>query len=341
MRTVPTLLALMVVSSSASAQGFMVTGYADLEFSADNVGGNSASEVYFDNHHFNMIVLGKLFKNTFASAEVEYEHAGEEIAFEYGYITYTGIKNVRISGGKFILPFGRFNADLHPTWINKMPGSPLGFRHVVPGTYSDVGLWVSGAAALGNGGTRVVYDAYIINGLLGEDGGDIRDLRDNDREQLTAGGRDNNKSIGGRLGLELPKQGFDIGTSIYTGNYLDSPDSSLTLTMFDVDAAYRYRGLVIRGEVVIADQAATGGDLTKKGGYLLISYLTRIKLEPMLQFSMKDMPDPADNGKRYSFGIGYYLAPHSAVRLAYNVNKEDTGFEQDNDKFIAQWSMTF
>lgn len=338
-KAIPTLLALVVASSSASAQGFMVTGYADIEAVLNK--GDGTSEFYFDNHHFNLIVLGKLFKNTFASAEIEYEHAGEEIALEYGYITYMGIKNLRISGGKFIIPFGRFNKDLHPTWINKMPGRPLGFANVFPQTYSDVGLWVTGGALVGGGGARVVYDAFVINGLLGDDGGGIRGMRGNDREKLSAGGRDNNKALGGRLGLELPAQGFDIGASIYSGNYLDNPDSTLTLTMFDVDAAFRYRGLVIRAEIVIADQAATGGDLKKTGGYGQLSYLTTIKLEPVFRFSMRDMPDPTDNRKQYSFGLGYYLAPHTAVRVAYHLNKEDSGFEAKNDQFIAQWSMTF
>jgi hypothetical protein len=35
---------------------------------------------------------------------VEYEHAGEEIALEYAYFGYTGIKNLRILAGKFIAP---------------------------------------------------------------------------------------------------------------------------------------------------------------------------------------------------------------------------------------------
>ncbi len=75
------------------------------------------SNFFFDNHHFNLILIGDLVKDLFVAGEVEYEHAGEEIALEYAYFGYTGIKNLRILAGKFIVPFGRFNKDLHPTVI--------------------------------------------------------------------------------------------------------------------------------------------------------------------------------------------------------------------------------
>jgi hypothetical protein len=177
-------IALVTAPQPVFGQGLMVTGYADIEFTVAGVGSGD-EELFFDNHHFNLIFMGSLIKNVFAAAEVEYEHAGEEIALEYGYISYTGFKNLRIMGGKFIVPFGRFNKDLHPTWINKIPGRPHGFRNVFPQTYSDVGLWVSGGVPVGRSGARVVYDAWVVNGLMGADSGDIRGMRGNDRVAST------------------------------------------------------------------------------------------------------------------------------------------------------------
>lgn len=333
------LLALLAVPRPSSGQGLMVSGYADFEAVFDKVGSTN-SDFIFDNHHFNLIMLGKLGANVFAAAEVEYEHGGEEIALEYGYIAYTAITNLRIAAGKFIVPFGRFNKDLHPTWINKMPDRPHGFRAVFPQTYSDVGVWLSGAAPVGRG-TRVTYDAFIVNGLMGDDGGSIRSMRNNDREKFSAGGRDDNKAVGGRLGLEVGPTGLDFGASIYTGNYLDDPSTTLTLTLIGADAAYHYRGLELRGEVVRAQQESTAGDLTKTGGYAQAAYLINSRFEPVIRFSMRDMPDQDNDNSRMSLGASYYPSPNAAFRLAYHLNGEKTGFEADNNKLIAQFTMMF
>ncbi len=334
------LFALALWPGVASGQGLKLTGYADFEAILSNVDSDN-SELVFDNHHFNLIGIGALITNVFAAVEVEYEHAGEEIALEYGYIAYTGLSNLTIAAGKFIVPFGRFNKDLHPTWINRMPDRPHGFSDILPQTYSDVGLWVSGGAPVGTSGARVVYDAFVVNGLLGADSSSIRGMRNNDREKLSGGGRDDSKSFGGRLGLELGPQGFDIGASAYIGNYLDDPDRNLTLSIYGVDAAFRHQGLELRAEGVLATQDVTGGDLTKKGGYAQAAYLIQSQFEPVVRFSLRDMPGESADAQRLSFGFNYYLAANTAVRIAYHINTEETGFESDNNQLIVQWTMVF
>ncbi|MFQ5703217.1 MAG: hypothetical protein ACE5HT_04270 [Gemmatimonadales bacterium] len=332
-------LALAYTPVTASAQGLRFTGYADFEASVSNIGsGNSESQ--FDAGHFNLLANGKLYKDLFASAEVEFEHAGDEIGLEYGFITYTGIRNVRISAGKFLVPFGSFNKDIHPSFINKLPGRPLGFRHIVPTGYSDVGIWLSGGAPAGDGVT-VTYDAFIVNGLMGDDGGDIRGLRDNITDELPGGGVDDNKAVGGRLGIVVAPQGLSFGVSGYTGNYVNVADSSLTLSMFDFDALYQHQGFELRGEVVFANQDATGGDLTKKGAYIQAAYLTKVHFEPIIRFSFKDMPGNSLDARRVALGASYYLSPNSSVRFAYNLNYEDSGFKTDNNQIMTQFNVLF
>ncbi len=332
-------VATLAAPPPVSAQGLHVFGYADLEMVVDDLDSDNA-EFFFDNHHFNVIVLGKLAKNVFAAAEVEYEHAGEEIALEYGYISYTGLRNLKISAGKFIVPFGRFNKDLHPTWINKMPDRPHGFSAVLPQTYSDVGIWVAGGVPLGEQGMRLAYDAFVVNGLLGDEGASIRSMRDNSRDRLTDGGVDNNKAVGGRVGLEFPPQGFDVGVSVYTGNYLDDPDANQTLTLVGVDAAYVKDKLEVRAEGVLADQKVTGDNLKKKGGYAQIAYLVTPAFEPVFRFSMRDMEGADDTERRFSIGASYYISSTTAVRLAFHLNTE-SGTDVDNDRLIAQITTAF
>ncbi len=323
-----------------SAQGLMVTGYADLEASINGIGSDGDSEFFFDNHHFNILAIGKIYEDLFAAAEVEYEHAGEEIELEYGYLGYTGLKNTRFMAGKFVVPFGRFNKDIHATWINKMPDRPLGFKNVLPQTWSGVGLWASGGLPLGASGVRFAYDAFVINGLLGADGGDIRSFRGNDRDKQE-GGRDNNKSVGGRIGLDFASQGVDFGVSAYTGNYSDDPGNDLNLTLFGADASWRYSGLEARAEVVTADQEATSGALRKTGAYGQLAYRLAPKWEPVVRYSQRWFPEDKDDLKRLSFGLSFYLKPSTSIRAAYHINYEKDGFDKENNQLVFQWNIVF
>lgn len=334
---------------SAAAQGLKLSGYADLEVNIDNVNSDN-SEFYFDNHHFNLIAFGRLVKDVSAAAEIEFEHAGDAIALEFGYVSYTGIPNLRIQAGKFIIPFGRFNKDLHPTWINKVPDRPLPFDNILPQTYNDVGIWISGGTDLTDG-TRVAYDAFVVNGLMGADGGDILGFRDNDRDQRT-GGRDDNKAVGGRLGMNFAPQGFEIGGSVYSGNYSDDPALDLNLTILGADAAFQYRNFELRGEFAHAIQevspAIASDDLKKTGFYAQAAYRIIQKFEPVVRFSWRNMPDdPAtaagiDDRSRVSFGTSYYLAASATVRLAYHLNMENNDTPGvDNDKVISQFTLAF
>jgi len=327
-----------ILPASARAQGLTVSGYADFEAWLTGIGSDD-KEFTFDNHHFNLILTGTVTDNLFAAAEIEYEHGGEEMGLEYGYFGYTGFEDVRILAGKFIVPFGRFNKDLHPTPINKVPDRPHGFRDILPQTYNDVGLWVTGAKAISED-NRIVFDVFLVNGLAGEDGGGIRDMRDNVEDV------DNDKAIGGRLGFDAPFSGFDIGASIYSGKYAeDAAGENLRLTMFGLDGSYQKAGFVLRGEVVRANQDATGGDLTKTGGYAQASYLFDNGIvEPVVRFSIRDMPDrpdPVDDLSRLSAGVSLYISSSSSVRLAYSANMEESGFEVDNDTFVTQFNIIF
>jgi hypothetical protein len=322
-----------------AAQGLTVTGYADFEAFVNGIGSDD-KEFFFDNHHVNLILVGQISGDLFAAVEVEYEHAGEEIALEYGYFGYTGLGDVRILAGKFIVPFGRFNKDLHPTPINKLIDRPHGFSDIMPQTYNDVGLWVSGGVAVDED-NRFVFDIFAVNGLLGEDGGGIRGFRDNDRES-TDSGRDDNKAIGGRLGMELPYVGFDLGGSIYHGKYAeDEMGEGLDLTLFGVDAAYVKEGFELRGEWVRASQDATGGDLTKSGGYVQASYRVTQHVEPALRFSARSMPGEEDDLSRVTTGLNFHIGAAAIVRVDYIFNMEADGFETDNDAFAVQTNVLF
>jgi len=82
-----------VAPAAAGAQGLIVSGYATAEFEWRQRDSTAAdprtSRNLFDAQNFNVIMLGQLRGDVFVAAEVEYEHGGDEIALEYGYLAFT------------------------------------------------------------------------------------------------------------------------------------------------------------------------------------------------------------------------------------------------------------
>jgi len=310
----------------AEGQGLVVTGYANMEY-LNPQGGMQT----FDAHNLNLIFIGQLRGDLFAAGEVEYEHGGDEIALEYAYLAFTRWRHVNVVAGKFILPFGTFNVN-HPAWINKVPGRPFGFDRVWPATYNEVGLMVRGGLPAGYL-SRVTYDVWVVNGLAGADGGDLRGMRDNNVDV------DRNKFAGGRVGY-VSRAGFDVAASFHTGKY--DAASDLAVTFIGVDAAFQKSGFEARGEFVQATQETTGGDLDKTGFYVQASYLVLPTVEPTVRFSQMDFPGAAaEDLQEISIGVSIYPSDIGALRLFGRFNKERTGPEVANNQFIAQFTVGF
>lgn len=318
------------------AQALIVSGYATEEFEWNFT---DPKKNTFDAQNFNLIMLGQLRGDVFAAVEVEYEHGGEEIEFEYGYLAFTRWPYANIVAGKFLVPFGRFNADLHPAWINRVPGRPLPNDAILPVAYSDVGVMVRGAMAVGTSG-RLTYDVWGTNGLAGDPGASIRGMRENVVDV------DNNIALGSRLGF-VSRMGFDVGASAYNGIYSDSAANGaadLNLRIIGVDASYRRGPFEVRGEWMSAAQdTSSAGDFTKSGFYLLGSYALNAWVEAAVRYSQVDFPAENNDKARISLGINLHPSDAAAFRFAYNINRE-TGSgvtTVKNDTFIAQFTVGF
>ena len=324
------LLALGMALSFAPAalgQGLIVTGYASVEYL-----NQQGSTHTFDAHNLNLILIGKLRGDLFAAGEVEYEHGGDEIALEYGYLAFTRWRYLNIVAGKFIVPFGSFNVN-HPTWINKVPGRPFGFDRVLPATYNDVGVMVRGGLPAGYL-NRVTYDVWVVNGLAGAPGADLRDMRDNLIDV------DKSKSFGGRLAF-VARQGFEIGASVLTGTYNDTL-GGLGVTLIGADATFQRGGFELKGEIVQAKQDAPGGDLTKSGFYAQTSYLALPWIEPAVRFSQMAFPGASNRDQtEISAGVSLYPSDFGALRLFYRINNERSIPEAKNNLFTAQFTVGF
>lgn len=337
------------VASLAQAQKakFIVTGYLDWTY----MWSQSSRIGTFDLFHFNPIFLFQLEDKLMAEAEVEYEHGGEEIVLEYAQLDYFLHDYVTVTGGKFLIPFGVFNNKLHPTWISKVPGRPLANDHIIPVGWSEAGVMVSGGIPI-SGYTKANYAVYLVNGLEGPKGEDIRDLRKegDDRDAVN-----NNKAIGGRLGI-VPIKEVEVGVSAYTGKYDDVESPKLSLNFFGVDAEYHPKDFFeIRGEFNQADQEFSGfpapdsiGFKVKRGFYAQAA----VKLSPLevdvlnsaevaVRVSRQDFGGEADDIWEVTPGVNYYVTNTGVIRLFYRFNLEKEAYKMDNNQIIFQFAMGF
>lgn len=332
------VMAVLAIASEAHAQLLKLTGYADLEWVVTET--NDPTDEwhnFFDNHHFNLIGVAWVTDDLLGAVEVEYEHAGAEIALEYGYIAYVGIPHLRLVGGKFIVPFNHWNRDLHPTFISKMPDRPIVYNNVFPATYSDVGVLASGAGAVGNR-YSITYDVYVVNGLKGDSAEpNFRELTENDRDRPD----DDNKAVGGRLGIELPQAGF--GVSAYSGNYAKTETEDLGIDFLGLDGEFHWRGFEARGEYVRASQDLTTGDENERSGYYLqAAYAAPMNLEPVVRFSSIDFEEASGDAQELGIGVNYFISASGTLRVGYYFEmEEEEEFERDNDKFVTQFVVVF
>jgi len=325
-------------SGTASESKFALGGYLDNTFKYDQTVGSKST---FDAFHFNPIFLYQLEDNILASAELEFEHGGDEQILEYAQIDYLWNDYITITAGKFLVPFGAFNRRLHPTWISKVPGRPYSNNHVVPTGWAETGLMFSGAVGFGTNGGRVNYAAYVSNGLEGASGDDLRDLR---KEFDARDKKNNNKAIGGRLGV-VPSAGIEVGISGYTSKYDQAASPVLDINMYGFDAEYhREDYFELRGEYNQVDQrvfiATNNYPFRIKKGYyvqaaLRLSVTDNDLLMPVeiaLRYSAQNFPGEASDVSEVTPTLNYYLSSTTILRMAYTINGE-TGTSVDNNLF--------
>lgn len=336
---------------------FVLGGYFDANYTYYEQSGKPGT---FDMYHFNPIFLYQIEDNILFSAELEFEHGGDEIAVEYAQIDYLWNDYVTVTAGKFLVPFGAFNRRLHPGWISKVPWKPLSNNQVVPTGWSESGVMFSGAVGFGENGGRVNYAAYLASGLEGDDGDKIRSLRKTDPRDKN----NNNSAIGGRLGV-VPMPGVEAGASFYTCDYSTDPMAPLDITFIGFDAEFHHEDwFELRGEYNQAKQDFTdpgydstdaGGtdwftpfasDVTKKGYYVqasvMLSILDQDILMPMevaVRYSTQDFGTDATKISELSPTLNYYLSSTTIVRLSYTIMGE-TGADNKVDNNLITLVIT-
>ncbi len=301
------------------------------------------SNTTFDNHYFNIFVSSQLTDKIFIEGQLEYEHGGKDIDVRYAYADYKISEAFVIRSGKFLVPAGEFNEYLYPEYLNKTVSRAWVNREIAPSAWGEIGVQVRGR--LGNGGdVTPFYAAYVVNGLNGDSGDGIRNLRGNDRD--TKGGNDN-KAFGGAFGVDLGDE-ITISANYYSGKY--TPDNELNLSILGASFYMNKEKYSVWGEYHMANQEAYNDatdpslgstDLQKHGFYIQGGYMVTDKLESILRYDAITLDGaPEGDRSRITVGANYYLAKTAIVKVNYELISDD-GADADDNVFGVQLSIGF
>jgi len=290
-------------------------------------------------------------------AEPEFElrdDGGTEINLEYTQADIFLNDYVTAVGGKFLLPFGDFIQQLHPSWVNKLASNPLPFREAGEGgllPFSDVGAQLRGGARLfGHEGVDIDYTVFVANGPRFES--------DELGATFTANNIDSNrgKGYGARLAVyPLPLAAdlgrLKLGVSTFDGKWDDS--GSLWFTSWGVDTAYQLNELELRGEYLQTRRempSDTGNDNREgwyvqaayKLGKLPVPYLNRVEVvarhSGVNRRAVTDselVPHP----RQVAVGVDYWLTPSVVAKLEYD--HELPRDAENDDALRAQIAVGF
>lgn len=307
---------------------FQIHGYTTNEFISQE---NSVNT--FDNHYYNLFVGSSIGSKIFAEIQLEYEHGGEEIQARYAQVDYKVDEALIIRTGKFLVPINTFNEYLYPEYINKAISRPFLNRNITPTAWAEVGLQLRGSFDLSEN-IKGFYSAYVVNGLEGEEGGDIRSMRNNHRDRNS-----DNKAVGGKLGLKTG--GFEFSSGIYNGKY--TPDGEHGLTIFAIDAGYNKNGFSLRAEYNSASLGTSLEDINRNGASLTASYIFAKKIEPVVRYDYMNWDDETpvtrDRSRTY-VGINYLISNTMNFKFGYEFISND-GEEIDDNVLAFQLALGF
>lgn len=331
---------------------FVITGYATAgaKFAKD--------DTKFNNFSLNPILLWKPSEKIFVEAELETELEGKEtvINLEYANVSFFLNKYITFRAGKFLSPYGIFQDRLHPAWINKLPTAPLGYGHDGVGPSAELGFDIRGGIPLGS--AKMNYSIYVSNGPVLNTGAD-EPGEEGMLSYENADDNNNNKAFGGRLGL-LPfsNSSLEIGgswqlakpgdkASVYKN--LKTQQYALDLTyvkqfdfikgLFDVKAQWNWVN-VDKAEYIDPDDP-TGNttytyDNKRNSVFAQAAYRPSMspnkflkKTELVFRYSGFNPPSGSkepDKIKQYTYGLNYWINWRTAVKLAYQNQKNDNTF---------------
>ena len=353
---------------------FMLRGYSDATFQSND------EESTFGNARFIPVFLYQQSDKLFYEGELEfaYEDGEVEIAIEYANFYYSLAPNVHLRAGKILVPFGIFFDRLHPSWINRLPTNPLGYGHDGLLPTADLGIELRGASYLGN--MKFNYSLYTTNGPRIEDGeGEAEEVGMIKHESSLD--NNNNKSIGGRLGIfPLKDQSLEIGFSALSAKLgdRDSDIENIGAFLYAIDWTFVRKlsflgGIVdLKGQLnfiniddqtyeVEEDSVTETYSFTNKSNtsFFQLGYRPTFgnsqfvkNLELVGRYSTLNTPEEAPwetESSQLTLGLNYWIDWRTAIKFAYQMENITGGHAEDGEEpeeldvntFYLQWTLGF
>jgi hypothetical protein len=330
--------------------GVAIGGYG--EFTYENAQGQLAAAdslraVVYTGYKFNDRVL--------FNSELEVEHAnlerGGNVELEFGYLDYLVNPAFNVRTGLVLLPVGLTNEQHEPTAFLGAR-RPLVEQRIIPSTWSDLGGGIFGEVG------RTSYRAYVVTGLDSHFFGPEEGIR----EGRQAGGQAIAEDLAFVARADFhPFEGTMLGGSFYTGNSGQAADFNARVTLGEVHADARFRGVSLRALVArgtlgdaarvndangLAGEESVGksfGGWYVEGGYDVSALLPRqdLSLTPYARYERLDtqrrvpagfLRNPANDQSIFTIGLAFKPIPQTVIKVDWqNVeNEAKTGQDQWN-----------
>ena len=233
-------------------RGLSIGGYGELLYqrfdSARDDGAPSGRRDTFDLQRGIFYFGYKWSDKWLLNAEVEYEHAGEEVSLEFAYLDYLWRPEANVRAGLVLVPMGFVN-ELHEPTVFLGANRPSIERLIIPSTWRENGFGLFGEAG------SLSYRSYIVNGFdaAGFAASGLRGGRQNGGQALAE-----DFAWVGRLDYTgVP--GLLVGGSAYVGSAgqdlrtAGGRSVDVGVQIFEGHAEVRWHGLQARALVVQAD----------------------------------------------------------------------------------------
>ncbi|HKR66311.1 MAG TPA: hypothetical protein VJZ00_21460 [Thermoanaerobaculia bacterium] len=330
--------------------GVAIGGYG--EFIYQNSEGEAATAdslrgVIYTGYKFNDRVL--------FNSELEVEHAnlerGGNVEMEFAYLDYLVKPSFNVRTGLVLIPVGLTNEQHEPTAFLGA-SRPVVEQHIIPTTWSDLGAGVFGEVG------RTSYRAFVVTGLDAHGFGAEEGIR----EGRQAGGEAIAEDLAFVARADFhPFEGTMFGGSIYTGNSGQAEDFSGRVTLGELHADAKFRGVSLRALVArgsLGDAARineanglTGDESVGKsfggwyveGGYDISSVLPRqeMSLMPYARYERLDtqrrvpagfLRNPENEQSILTLGFAFKPIAQTVIKIDWqNVDNEaNTGRNQWN-----------
>jgi hypothetical protein len=351
-------------TASGPTSNFVMAGYGSVSWSGTTDGD-------FTNDFtssLSPLFLYSLGDDFLFEAELEFGLSGEltTTSLEYAQIDYLALDRLQIIAGKFLVPFGLFGERTHPSWINKLPSTPLLYGDAHGGVAEGALLPV-----LSDAGVMLRYKKDLapdwslnLTGWVSQ-GPKAAASEDDEEEAHKAGGtqdeglpvagalavpglafgvgfadNNSNKMLGGRIGLvNGPK--FEVYVSGFHARY-DTAEE-LDVVAGNVAVEYRTAALDLKAEGLTMWQdfeLEEAIEVVSRTGYYLQaarrigawepvarwSHLTESSVDGLLAFAER---------REFSVGLNFWFEPSIPLKVSYHADLDE------GDHILVQWAFGF